>query len=332
MPKPLSEWIDLLLIDEQIPENIVFRVDAGRIWGLSFGHVSRCLTLARRFQKSYHSETLFLMRDYAEGVEYARNAGQQVEIMPVDITCRQETDRIMETAKAFKADLVIVDLPYQDVDTSYFTSLRRRGTKIIFLDDCRYISPDANIILNSSILAVEKTQQIQHIRYLLGPEYFIYEDLQRDMGSYKSKKRRRVLITFGGSDPSGLTLKVVETLCKKHWDGVKFTLVLGPGYSGLEQINKCLQGGMNSIQVVCNPPEMYPLFLESDLAICAGGRTLYELYVSGIPTFAIASIEYEIPVIQAFLKQHLLVAGLTGWDEQEFTNGFEKALTTFLSR
>jgi spore coat polysaccharide biosynthesis predicted glycosyltransferase SpsG len=280
--------------------------------------------LAHALQRIYQAEMVFLMKDYPEGVQYARTAGLEVRTMPVDVTERQETEFLTASITQMGANMLVVDVPYHPMNTAYFSDLRQQGIWILFLDDCRYISPDADVILNSSILAQEQTRQEQDRRYLLGPEYFIYTGPQRSSRSRQHGTTAKVVLSFGGSDPAGLTLKTLRAFARKQWEFLEYIVILGPGYGHVEQIEALVHHHrMPNVRVLCHPPDVYRYFGDCDLAICAGGRTVYELQVLQAPTIAIASIEQEIPVVQAFLHNKMIVAGLTHWDEAQFLRHVE---------
>ena len=163
---------------------------------------------------------------------------------------------------------------------------------------------------------------------MLGSEYFISDE---QFEAVQRKVRRQndlfsVLITFGGSDPTGLILKVLKTLAKSTYPEFVFKIVLGPGFTEEEDVDDIVACFPSMIEVFKNPPDLLPLFIDCDLAICSGGRTLYELNTLKVPTLAIASIEHEAPVINAFLAQKKLMAGLWAWDEQEFIKQLEISL------
>ncbi|NQT90524.1 MAG: hypothetical protein HQ558_04645 [Candidatus Omnitrophica bacterium] len=328
MPKPLGEWIHLLRGSSDIPKSIIFRVDAGRVRGLSFGHLERCLILARAFKKLYNTKALFLMRPYKEGISYARKKKQSVMALPAKLDRAGERERVVKAVKESGSGLLIVDLPYNGLDTSYFGRLRREGVRVVFIDDSRFMSPEADVILNSSILAPNNTKRTRRkvMRYLLGPEYLIHEKPKEARALRKKKAIVEVAITFGGSDPAGFTSKVVKALAKGNWPGVKFRIILGPGYAGLKPIKKLAKSGKNLFEVIQNPAEIAPILTKSSMVICAGGRTLYELYALGVPALAIASIEHEVPVIQSFLKKRMLLSGLKAWNEGEFNKKFKACL------
>ena len=328
MKRLLSEWIHLLLPDRNyIPRKIFFRVDAGNRWGLSFGHLFRCILLANVFKKSYDSEIIFLMRNYADGIQYARDSGLSIKVLPESLQLREERESIVELAEQFEANVLVVDLPYQNVDTSYFSSLRRKGLWIIFLDDSRFISPTADVILNSSIRASDKIKKVKNIRYLLGPRYFLYEGPQCADCCGRKGENLHVVITFGGSDPFGLTGRVLRALAQKRWRDVEFTIILGPGNIDVERVQMAIQKNPNKMRLSLNPPALSLFFLKCDLAICAGGRTLYELNALNVPAFAIASIEHEALEIRAFLQHNMLSAGLEAWNTQEFITQLAQILT-----
>jgi spore coat polysaccharide biosynthesis predicted glycosyltransferase SpsG len=320
LPKPLAEWIQLLIPQiNRTSNNVLIRVDAGKIWGLSFGHLSRCISIANTVKNLYGLHTHFLMKDFPEGIAFARNSGQNVWILPLGVNKIQEKEEILNVIDKFGIGYFINDLPYSDLDTSYFCELRNKGIKIVFLDDNRFVSPDVDVILNSSILATVNTQKTRNnIRYLLGPDYFIFDSLPQFRKPEKRTNNLKVLVTFGGSDPAGLTMKVLRVLSKESFPGVHFEVVLGPGYSDTEQTKKYADTFLKNTIIVCNPSDIYPFFMNCDLVICGGGRTLYELYTLKVPTLAIASIDHEAPVINAFLEQKKLMAGLELWDKKEF--------------
>ena len=306
MTRPLLEWIHLPFVNDPVPEKILFRVDAGRIWGLSFGHLSRCLTLSGAFRKLYKSENKFLMRNYPEGIRHATNAGQNVQIMPVELSRKEEREQILESIKEFHAEVLVVDLPYHDIDTSYFRELRKTGLKIIFIDDCRYMVPPVDVYLNSSLLSKRMVQgKIDNKTMLfLGSEYFIFDESLLNDKPVRKDGNINVVITFGGSDPAGLTIQAVETLLLTEWLNCYFWVILGPGYKGIDEIQNLLEKSDN-FQIVDNPYNIIPFMQGCDICICAGGRSMYELVYLKKNFIPIPSAKHEKDVIKETKKLKL---------------------------
>ena len=318
--KPLQEWITELF-DRAPPRHVLFRVDAGRVPGLSFGHLSRCLLLGKFIQEHYGCACLFLMRDYEEGIRYASQAGVEVETFPSNITFQFETEEILKAVGEHDSDWLLVDLPYRNLDTSYFISFQKRGGRVLFIDDFRFENPGADIYLNSSILAPARVQVPidDRVRYCLGPQYFIFEPLvQTVIERNGCHDIFTVLLTFGGSDPIGLTQKIVSELLKSEWPDVEFQLILGPGFIEDSADKKLFQKWEERYAIVRQPSDILPYFLESDLVVCAGGRTMYELLHLKKKFIPIATTEIEAEAINEFRRQGLITHGLPSWEATSF--------------
>ncbi|MCK5174160.1 MAG: hypothetical protein KAR47_12270, partial [Planctomycetes bacterium] len=116
--------------------------------------------MSKALRELYGSESIFMMRENTEGVSCAVSAGETVETLAVMPEPADERAAILNMVEEFEPNWLIVDLPYADIDTSYFPRLGAAGVKTCFIDDFRFIDPGADILLNSSILAPEKTNKL----------------------------------------------------------------------------------------------------------------------------------------------------------------------------
>jgi spore coat polysaccharide biosynthesis predicted glycosyltransferase SpsG len=317
--QPVDEWIAGLFAGVGAAHKFLFRVDAGRIPGLSFGHISRCKVLAEALRKAFSCESIFLMRDIPEGKMYATSHNMKVLLLSPDVDVRTENEIIVTTAAEFKPDWLVVDLPYANMDTSYFAKIREMGARILFIDDSRFLTPEADVILNSSILALDRTRinSETNTRYFLGPRYFIFDDSELRTEPDRIEGIFNIVMTFGGSDPADITLKAVRLLIRKKWNNVLFRVLLGPGYVGIEEIKELTKDNA-SFEVVACAPKLLPLLSGSDLTICAGGRTMYELAYMNKKFFPVASAEHEAEAVGEFLRRGFVRHALTSWSDEGF--------------
>ncbi len=315
----LKDLIACLFDGYGIPRKVFFRVDAGRIKGLSFGHLARCHVLSKALKKYWNTETIFIMQNYTDGVKHADVLGETVSLV------NDSRFNLLENL----SDAIIFDLP-NGPGTDELAIAKGKGLWTIILDDTNNNVPWANVVLNSSILA-QSTNYPKEAQLLLGSEYFIsdgqFETVQRKTG--RQNDQFSVLITFGGSDPTGLTLKVLKALAKSVYPEFVFKIVLGPGFTEKEEVDDIVTCFPSKIEVFKSPPDLLPFFNDCDLTICAGGRTLYELVALKVPTLAIASIDHEESVIDAFLKKGLILGGLNEWKESDFLRLFKSVLKRF---
>lgn len=311
------------------PKKVLFRVDAGRVEGVSFGHLFRCLILAKELERSVGSEIVLLMRDYKTGVDFAKSSGYILKTIGALLSKPKHDSLVKEWILNIKPDCLVVDLPDNDPNF-YLEYARRHQILTVCLDDTAKHSYQADVLLNSSIL-VDRSQYgycLPTTRFLLGMDYFIMDDYIIKTPRVVNKDYISVLITFGGSDVSGLTMKTVHALAELHWYNINFTVILGPGFKGKHAIIDISRPLRNIINIVQSPKDMKTFFAENDLAICAGGRTLYELNKIGIPCLAIASSKNEALVIKKFMEKGLLLSGLEAWDKQLFLKELRYAFSS----
>jgi spore coat polysaccharide biosynthesis predicted glycosyltransferase SpsG len=317
--KPLKEWIQRLFA-ERYPRKVIFRVDAGRVYGLSFGHLSRCLVLSKTIKSLSGCESIFLMRDYAEGVNHACLSGEKVRTIPLNISPAEESEALVGIYRETGADWLVVDLPYRDMDTSSFPTLREQGGKILFIDDDRFINPGVDAILNSNILAPTHMEKVPagETGYFLGPDYFIFDEDAGKGPPVYSSGYLNVLLTFGGSDPTGVTIKVLDALLTRNWPETFFRIILGPGYEDPGAVKELLKGKEGQYVVEVNPPNLISYLLGADLTVSAGGRTTYELLHLNRRFLPIATSESESAAVAALERHGFVPDGMTCWDQERF--------------
>lgn len=310
------ELIHELFSADSRPRRVLFRVDAGRQKGLSFGHLFRCHVLSKALRAEWGIETRFLMRDYPDGVEQAKRMGETVLLR----------DKHEPDGRNWRPDAVVIDLPGGPED-DLPGLMDGRVTWTVVLDDLGNRVSNADVVLNSSILARESWYP-REARLLLGPEFLIMDDglarARRESGV--PKEPFKVLVTFGGSDPAGLTTRCLEALGSWRDPECTFTVILGPGFAEEDKVRSLAASSAQSVDICVNPSDIVPFFANCDLAICAGGRTLYELHALGVPTLAIASIEHEAVVIEAFHKRGMILERLSYWDTHRFLDRLRASL------
>lgn len=306
----LRSLIRCLFQENDFPDSVTFRVDAGRVKGLSFGHLARCHIISKALKKYWNVETLFIMKDYDDGVRHAGALGETV--LPV-------IDDDLHWFTHASGSLIF-DLP-DGPSSNALAAAKKKGLWTIVIDDNNNRVPWADIVLNSSILAHPSSYPKEAL-LLLGPEYLILDECF-ECSSPKVKEQTdvlEILMTFGGSDPTGLTLKVLKSLRTRKYPKFRFKVVLGPGFLAHSEVIRVAADSPCFIQVLDNPSSLQPLLCDCDLVVCAGGRTLYEATALGLPTIAIATAEHEALTVRAFEQKEMLVCGLSKWRANQFMN------------
>ncbi len=124
------------------------------------------------------------------------------------------------------------------------------------------------------------------------------------------EQAKTVLLTFGGTDPSGLTRKVLEAIAHHHGFG-RIIVVLGHAYAApgarAEVEVLAMQVGAEIHRSVDN---MAALALQADIAITSAGRTVTEMMTLGIPTIVLCQNERETTHTHATADNGVINLGL----------------------
>ena len=316
---PMREWL-ADLVKATNAETVLIRVDAGKVPGLSFGHLARCLMISDLLTDSFGVSCRFLMKDIPEGVDCAVKAGKLVKTISVNSPAKKTERELLKYASQTKPDIVIIDLP-DETTPSLFQELRNLGIKSMILDDIRFFNPGADIYLNTSILAPKRFKQTGNTftTNLLGPEYFIFNPPPKSKTISFNRKKKNLIISFGGSDPKHITQKCLELLVKQKWTESIFHVILGPGFGDPAPVSSLISESRASFQLITAPDEIIPYFQAADLAVCAGGRTMYELICLKKKFIPIGSTESEAEAIQEFVRQGWVDTAIPLWNTTDFT-------------
>ncbi len=125
-------------------------------------------------------------------------------------------------------------------------------------------------------------------KVLKGVEYLI---LNNEIDIYKKERQKltNILVTLGGSDTYGVTIKVLKIL--KKYD-IKATIHTGISFEHKEELAKELTENYKTITFVSSLMEEFSKY---DLAITGGGVTPFEANALGLPCLIIANEVFEIP-------------------------------------
>ncbi|RKY38562.1 MAG: UDP-2,4-diacetamido-2,4,6-trideoxy-beta-L-altropyranose hydrolase, partial [Candidatus Omnitrophota bacterium] len=101
-----------------------------------------------------------------------------------------------------------------------------------------------------------------------------------------------IMITFGGDDMRNMTPKILGFL-RENYPELKKNVIVGNAFQNIDEIKKSADKNTNLIYYP-DAKKIKEIMLESDIAISAGGQTLYELARVGVPTVGICVAENQL--------------------------------------
>jgi spore coat polysaccharide biosynthesis predicted glycosyltransferase SpsG len=127
---------------------------------------------------------------------------------------------------------------------------------------------------------------------ILNPEIELY---RRHRDSLTS-----ILVTMGGADTYGVTIKVAQWLRN---NAMHATIVTGPAFQHQDELDTILKGKTEgSLTHRGSVASLAQEMASHDIAITGGGVTPFEACAGGLPCIVIANEDFEIPVGRALEK------------------------------
>ncbi|KUO42684.1 MAG: hypothetical protein APU95_04445 [Hadesarchaea archaeon YNP_N21] len=276
--------------------NVAFRVDGNTELGM--GHLTRCLALARAMREITNINILFITKGHKEAVAWISEEKQPMRVIPLGLSENEELALVTNLLKKFKPDVIVTDLPY--TTDEYLRRLKECGKLMVSIDDLALVTHCADLVVSGYLSAKLKKYRTTNpnTKFLIGTEYLMLQKKFEKMNRVQRKARknaRSVLVTLGGADPENLTIKVVKALSKIDRK-LDVTVVLGPAYTHQEELQKLLKKlktPKSKFRIKSNVKNMAKLMMKTDIAITAGGETIYELAAVGTPSINISQVEHQ---------------------------------------
>jgi CMP-N-acetylneuraminic acid synthetase/spore coat polysaccharide biosynthesis predicted glycosyltransferase SpsG len=272
---------------------ILFRADGSA--GIGMGHVYRSLAIADALRETSRAEIAFLMSaEHSEGIVTVSRSGY-----PVRVAGDGRLETYLEHLRDFSPEILINDLPR--LEERYLRALSHLGATTVnlvdTLDDLERAGHYAQVIVS-----VMNEDRETPENFYGGPAYAILRSHFRDKEKEIREQARLVLLTFGGSDPQGLTLKAARAL-QKLPDPVEVVAVAGPAFSYRREFEE-LAGGLRRPVPLINEAggHIADLMLEADVVVCSGGMSVYEIAALGTPGIVLAQNAREESRMREFAR------------------------------
>lgn len=309
------------------------------------GHVMRCIALAEALE-SIGVESFFI----SEG-ERAQKIikGKGFQVIPIKTKLvaprnsmfwygdKKELNKEIEIVEKIlsvnnRINLTIIDT--YNVSNQYFRMIKQYSDLVCYVDDLNAFNYDVDIILNGTLGAYNLDYQWFEKMLLKGLNYLL---LRKEFWNIPqiviNKKIKNVLITTGGADPDNMTNKIIEAIYDEHLQETNIHLMIGSGFNNISFLqNKW--GEKGNVKIHLFPNRIAPLMLKCDLAVSAGGTTVYELGVCQVPTIAFVYAKNQEGHIRKLYEQGLIeyVGPSSNWNKEVFKTKYKELSMNFDKR
>lgn len=260
------------------------------------GHVMRCLAVAEALVE-LGAAPRFAAVDLPPALtQRLAAAGFTVDALPGPAATGTDAQALADLARETGAGAVILD-GYHFLEP-YRAALATRGQPVMAFDDGPGTRPlHASLVVNPGAVidATAYGTANPDAALLLGPAYApLRAEFRRARGAALPPldQRRRLLLTFGGTDPAGLTLPCLKRLAPALPE-VGLDVVVG----GSNPNTACIQAAgarHPNVTVHVETPRMAELMRDAGLALSAAGNTLGELACLAVPTLLVVVVDNQV--------------------------------------
>lgn len=269
----------------------IIRCDGGGRFG--YGHVKRMLALARVLRDRESIGVLFALHGSEDAALPLRRAGFGVVMI-------EDTDDLSAEIIRHKPDLLVLD-GREGPSQFELEQLGQRVGVIAIIDD----ASDARLACDFAYYPpVPQARELDwrgsctHVR--VGWEWALLgRNPHLKPVNAPHKTRPSLLVSMGGSDPFGLTLRAAAALAPLDVDmDVRF--VIGAGMKDAAGVAKAVRTMGQNFATIEGADDLAVEYAGADLALAAFGVTAYELAAFGVPALYLGLTDDHVRSAGAF--------------------------------
>lgn len=280
--------------------SVLFRVEASPDIGV--GHLQRCLSLAGAL-RHVGAECLFLMNKGLIIHDWVKRLGFEGHTLgAIKSWGEDDVSHTIAIANTNGCVAIVVDSDCEGAD--YLNELRCNGLFVCAIEDAAPHPFPCQLVVNGDAHARKLTyhSSFGDTVFLLGTEYSILRDeFWKIPSRVVTNAVRNILVTLGGADPCNLMPRVLSFLSVLR-GSFSISAIIGPFFNNIEEVRAVARRANGQIRLVYSPDSVCGLMMEADLAISAGGQTLYELARTGCPTVAVRMASNQDKQLQLFAQ------------------------------
>lgn len=293
------------MVNTNIKPSVLIATEALPSKGL--GHIARAVALAEAF----------LHKQFA--VNFVVNSRSEISLLKpfrnVTYTYWSESKEEFLRSVSFH-DVLILDSYIAGIET--YNEAVNLSKVLLIIDDVARLNFQRGTVVNGAIAAETSShlkQAYENCEQLLGANYaFLRSEFWTAPQKEIRKDIKDVFIAFGGDDPFGLSAKTV-LLLNSIYPSVKKHVLVGQNCSTLSEIQEAAD---ENTKIYCDATarQIFDILSCCDLAVSAGGQTLYELARLGVPLIAVAVYDNQMSNINGWIsKQCVGYAGKFSTDD-----------------
>ncbi|MEO8019649.1 MAG: UDP-2,4-diacetamido-2,4,6-trideoxy-beta-L-altropyranose hydrolase [Pseudomonadota bacterium] len=286
----------------------MIRADASERLGV--GHVMRCANLAAKL-RARGAQVRFVSRaDPGNLIATLRSRGFEVSVIGDQHSFDEDAAQTRAAIGAQSVDWLIVD--HYALDERWEVALRPAARQLLAIDDLPQRRHDCDRLLDQNARGTDTVDYRDRVpagcELAIGARYALLDAQyvsQRASLAPRGGEVRRVLVTFGGSDPLDLTGRTLAALSSEAFAMLELDIVTGSNYPYSQRLEQAAAARPRT-RVLPPQASLAPLLAAADLAIGAGGTTTWERLCLGVPAIVVCMAENQRPGCEFLAREGLI--------------------------
>jgi spore coat polysaccharide biosynthesis predicted glycosyltransferase SpsG len=285
---------------------VLFRVAGGR--RLGFGHIARALSLARAME----APAVLSVRGTRETRAIARRMG-----------ARTLSSSLIAALAQFRPELVVIDDPDAAASLRALALCRRLGARVASVHDLAIATIPSDVAIDGSIV---RRGPLDAAASLTGPRYAILDPTIASLAAASARDGARalpreasprVVVSLGGGPRRALGLRIAHAVKRAHPSA---DVIVAGGFAARARPAARLSSSSSSspatvarlartpvVRWLPSPDAFRPELARADVAVLAGGVTLYEAAALGVAAVALAVVPAQTPTVRGFAARRAVL-------------------------
>lgn len=263
------------------------------------GHLMRCLTIAEAVRKLPDAPEILVLCADEDSAKMASDKGFGTGVLHTDYRRMEEELPLWKQWIKDGQNTILVDSYH--VTDEYLAALRGLG-RVCLMDDMQNHSYPVDVVVNYNVFADATVYErlycadtggrqtdAETVQFCLGGAYVPLREQFRCVDYQVKESVKQVLLTTGAGDADNIAGAIMDRIYRE--DLIYHVLVgrFSPHLSGWQE----QAGNCPNIKVHFDVQDMAGLMAQCDLAVSAGGSTVYELSAVGVPFIVFSYAENQ---------------------------------------
>lgn len=281
---------------------IGIRVDINET--IATGHFMRCLSIAQGL-RNVKADVLFISAD-----ERARALAEKYQFQAVQLGTKwnepdSEVDELKAVINEYRIDKLLVDSYY--VTERYLQKLCE-CVELVYIDDLNKFQYCVDTLINYNVyfsrFNYTEIYRGTNTKLILGPQYAPLRQEFKAVSCKVNDTVYNILVTTGGSDTYGTAEQILFALLREEELACANIHIVAGRYTRLDE--KIEANMYPNVFIHKNVEKMSELMMQCDIAVTAGGSTMYELCACGLPAISFSFADNQLLGCKAFDTMELI--------------------------